>query len=90
MLDSGLFVHAFDDDADRTAHLDRRRSVLPPGGRYFMLCFRDLPGGTGGLTPRPDCRRLRRRVAGRIDRAGRPRQRHRDGIRTWLARLART
>ncbi len=39
VLDSGLFVHVFDNDDDRAAYIDGLRSVVPPGGRYFMLCF---------------------------------------------------
>ncbi|WP_326718404.1 MULTISPECIES: class I SAM-dependent methyltransferase [unclassified Streptomyces] len=40
VLDCGLFVHVFDDNDDRTAYIDNLRSVMPPGGLYFMLCFR--------------------------------------------------
>jgi hypothetical protein len=44
VLDCGLF-HIFNDD-DRAAFADSLRSVLRPGGRYFMLCFSDQqPGG---------------------------------------------
>lgn len=39
VLDCGLF-HVFD-EADRAAYADGLRSVLHPGGRYFMLCFSD-------------------------------------------------
>jgi SAM-dependent methyltransferase len=47
VLDSGLFVHVYDDIDDRSAYLDGLRSVLRPGGRYFMLCFRGQPAGSG-------------------------------------------
>lgn len=39
VLDCGLF-HIFSDD-DRGAFVDSLRSVVPPGGRYFMLCISD-------------------------------------------------
>jgi len=46
VLDCGLF-HIFDGD-DRVAFVDSLRSVLPPGGRYFMLCFSDRQPGEWG------------------------------------------
>ena len=39
VLDSGLLVHVIDDEQDRTAYLRGLHAVLPPGGRYFVLCF---------------------------------------------------
>ncbi len=46
VLDCGLF-HVFDDD-DRATFVKGLRSVVAPGGRYFMLCFSDRqPGGFG-------------------------------------------
>jgi SAM-dependent methyltransferase len=46
VLDCGLF-HIFG-EADRAEFVDALRSVVPPGGRYFMLGFSDLqPGGWG-------------------------------------------
>jgi SAM-dependent methyltransferase len=46
VLDSGLF-HVFGDD-DRARYVGSLRAVIPPGGRYFMLCFSDLePPGYG-------------------------------------------
>ncbi|GAA1376291.1 class I SAM-dependent methyltransferase [Streptomyces beijiangensis] len=45
VLDCGLF-HIFSAQ-DRGAYLDSLRSVVPPGGRCFMLCFSDQqPGDT--------------------------------------------
>jgi SAM-dependent methyltransferase len=41
VLDCGLFHIIVRDEEDRTAYLDGLRSVVLPGGRYFMLCFRD-------------------------------------------------
>jgi SAM-dependent methyltransferase len=46
VLDSGLF-HVFQDD-DRPTFVDNLRAVIPPGGRYFMLCFSDLQPGAWG------------------------------------------
>ncbi|MFF0087624.1 class I SAM-dependent methyltransferase [Streptomyces canus] len=46
VLDCGLF-HIFD-DADRTAYADGLRSVLPPGGRFFMLCCSDREQSSWG------------------------------------------
>jgi len=39
VLDSGLLVHVLDDEQDRDDYLRGLRTVLPPGGRYFVLCF---------------------------------------------------
>src|SRR5206468_1744705 len=39
VLDCGLF-HVFDDD-DRAMFVKGLRSIVTPGGRYFMLCFSD-------------------------------------------------
>jgi cyclopropane fatty-acyl-phospholipid synthase-like methyltransferase len=46
VLDCGLF-HIFADD-DRVTFVESLRSVLPPGGRYFMLCFSDRQPGDWG------------------------------------------
>ncbi|HKS43693.1 MAG TPA: class I SAM-dependent methyltransferase [Amycolatopsis sp.] len=46
MLDCGLF-HIFG-DADRSAFVASLRSVLRPGGRYFMLGFSDQQPGDWG------------------------------------------
>lgn len=48
VLDCGLF-HIFGED-DRGAFVDSIRSVIPPGGRYFMLCFSDQEPGSWGRT----------------------------------------
>jgi 2-polyprenyl-3-methyl-5-hydroxy-6-metoxy-1,4-benzoquinol methylase len=40
VLDSGLLVHVIDEEKDRTAYLQGLQAVVPPGGRYFVLCFR--------------------------------------------------
>ena len=46
VLDCGLF-HVFDDQ-DRARYVDSLRAVIPPGGRYFMLCFSDRQPGQLG------------------------------------------
>ena len=46
VLDSGLF-HVFD-DADRHRFVESIRSVVPAGGRYFMLCFSERQSGDFG------------------------------------------
>lgn len=46
VLHCGLF-HIFDDD-DRAAYIEGLRSVVPPGGRYFMLGFSDRQPGEWG------------------------------------------
>jgi SAM-dependent methyltransferase len=46
VLDSALF-HVFSDE-DRVRYAASLRGVVPPGGRYFMLCFSDRqPPGFG-------------------------------------------
>jgi len=46
VTDSGLF-HTLS-DGDRPVFVENLAAILPPGGRYFMLCFSDLePGGYG-------------------------------------------
>ena len=46
VLDSGL-LHVFD-DAERARFVDALRAVVPPGGRYYLLCFSDQqPGDLG-------------------------------------------
>ncbi|MDU8991960.1 class I SAM-dependent methyltransferase [Streptomyces mirabilis] len=46
VLDCGLF-HVFDDD-DRNAYIDGLRSVIPPGGHFFMLCCSDREQSSWG------------------------------------------
>jgi cyclopropane fatty-acyl-phospholipid synthase-like methyltransferase len=46
VLDSGLF-HVLEDD-DRRAFVDGLRVVVPPGGRYLLLCFSDRQPGVLG------------------------------------------
>ena len=46
VLDSGLF-HVFDDE-DRARFAASLRTVIPAGGRYYMLCFSDRQPGTLG------------------------------------------
>ena len=91
VLDCGLF-HIFNDD-DRAAFVDSLRYVLPPGGRYFMLCFSDQQPGDWG-----PCRVTRDEITASftdgwridsiepstIDITTDP-----EGIRAWLVALTR-
>ncbi|MDQ2882324.1 MAG: class I SAM-dependent methyltransferase [Actinomycetota bacterium] len=93
VLDCGLF-HIFTDD-DRAAFVNSLRSVVAPGGRYFMLCFSDQQPGDSW----PRVRRVTRdeitasfaegwRVdsieSATIDITTDP-----DGIRAWLVAVTR-
>jgi cyclopropane fatty-acyl-phospholipid synthase-like methyltransferase len=46
VLDCGLF-HVFD-DAERAAFVTSLGAAIPPGGRYWMLCFSDRMPGVWG------------------------------------------
>ncbi len=46
VLDCGLF-HVLDDD-ERGRYVDSLAAVVPPGGRYHMLCFSDRQPGEWG------------------------------------------
>ncbi|HEV3266364.1 MAG TPA: class I SAM-dependent methyltransferase [Acidimicrobiales bacterium] len=46
VLDCGLF-HVFE-DGDRVRYVDSLRTVLPPGGHMYMLCFSDRQPGDWG------------------------------------------
>jgi cyclopropane fatty-acyl-phospholipid synthase-like methyltransferase len=53
VIDSGLF-HVFD-DTDRHAYVTSLRSVLQPGGIFYLMCFSDLqPGELGPRRVRQD------------------------------------
>jgi len=92
VLDCGLF-HIFDGD-DRAAYVDGLRSVLPPGGRYFMLGFSDRQQGEWGRIHKltrdeieaafVDGWRIDSVEPSTIDITTDP-----DGIRAWLVALTR-
>jgi SAM-dependent methyltransferase len=46
VIDSGLF-HVFSDN-DRRRYVDSLAAVLKPGGKVFLMCFRDEEPGTEG------------------------------------------
>jgi cyclopropane fatty-acyl-phospholipid synthase-like methyltransferase len=46
VLDCGLF-HVLD-DTERERYVDSLAAVIPPGGRYHMLCFSDAQPGDWG------------------------------------------
>jgi SAM-dependent methyltransferase len=91
VLDCGLF-HIFTDD-DRASFVDSLRSVVAPGGRYFMLGFSDQQPGRWGphrLTREEiaaafaDRWRVDSIEPATIDITTDP-----DGIRAWLVALIR-
>jgi cyclopropane fatty-acyl-phospholipid synthase-like methyltransferase len=92
VLDCGLF-HVFDDD-ERALFAESLRTVLRPGGRYFMLCFSERqPGVWGPRRVRQDEIRATFRDGWRIDSIEAaeidvtisP-----DRVQAWLAMLTRT
>jgi cyclopropane fatty-acyl-phospholipid synthase-like methyltransferase len=93
VLDSGLF-HVFSDE-DRARFVAALAAVIPPGGRYHMLCFSDRQPGT--LGPRriaeseirdafqsPDWR------VDAIDAATMDINMDEIGVRAWRASITRT
>jgi cyclopropane fatty-acyl-phospholipid synthase-like methyltransferase len=46
IIDSGLF-HVFSDE-DRVRYVEGLKTVLKPGGRFFLLCFSEQTPGTQG------------------------------------------
>jgi SAM-dependent methyltransferase len=94
VLDCGLF-HIFGDD-DRAAYAGSLRSVLQPGGRYFLLCASDTQPPDGwGRVHRVSQEQIITTFAGgwradsiepaMIDITTSP-----GGIPAWLAALTRT
>jgi SAM-dependent methyltransferase len=92
VLDSGLF-HVLE-DGDRPAFVDGLRAVIPPGGRYFMLCFSDQqPGYFGPRRITQDEIRATLGAGWRIDSiepAMMDNAVQRDAARCWLATITRT
>jgi len=92
VLDCGLF-HLFDGD-DRAAYTGALRSVVAPGGRYFMLGFSDRQPGEWGRVHKltrgeieaafADGWRIGSMEPAVIDITTDP-----DGIRAWLVALTR-
>ncbi|MDP9331221.1 MAG: class I SAM-dependent methyltransferase [Actinomycetota bacterium] len=92
ILDCGLF-HVFDDD-DRPRYVDSLGAVIPPGGRYHMLCFSEGEPGTWGP------RRVRQAEirasfedgwsVGSIDAATMDVTIDPGGVHAWLATITRT
>ncbi|HEV2446247.1 MAG TPA: class I SAM-dependent methyltransferase [Candidatus Sulfopaludibacter sp.] len=91
VLDSGLF-HVFD-DAGRGAFVDSLKAVIPPGSRYFMLCFSDLqPGDFGPRRVTQSEIRASFAEGWRIDSIEPAKFEIRivpDGALAWLARITR-
>ena len=91
VLDCGLF-HVFA-GAERTSYVDSLRSVLAPGGRYFMLGFSDRQPGDGGphrlahadiTAAFADGWRIDTLAPATIEITTDP-----DGVRAWFAALTR-
>jgi SAM-dependent methyltransferase len=91
VLDCGLF-HVLD-DADRRSFVENLRAVIPPGGRYFMLCFSDRqPGDFGPRRISRDEIRASFEKGWQVDSIEPAKLDTRmvpDGILAWLARITR-
>ena len=92
VIDSGLF-HVLEDD-DRWAFVDGLRAVVPPGGRYFLLCFSDRePGVLGPRRITQDEIRTTFADGWRVDSIEPvmiDSSSQRGAVRAWLAALTRT
>jgi SAM-dependent methyltransferase len=93
VLDSGLLVHLIENEADRVAYRHGLRAVVPPGGRYFVLCFRSRQAGSPAVrhlvreditTYLADDWRLDSIEPATLDSLSDP-----DGIPAWLVALTR-
>ncbi|MCH7496859.1 MAG: class I SAM-dependent methyltransferase [Candidatus Marinimicrobia bacterium] len=91
VVDCGLF-HVFS-AAERPVFVNQLRSVLLPGGKYFMLCFSDREPGTSG--PHRVSRNVIRsafRDGWRIDQIQEARFEthiHAEGALAWLVSITR-
>jgi cyclopropane fatty-acyl-phospholipid synthase-like methyltransferase len=92
VLDSGLF-HIFD-DVDRGRYVDNLAVVMPPGGRYFMVCFSDrTPGDWGPRRVTEAEIRDSFRDGWRVDSVEATRMvltQIPDGVPAWMASVTRT
>jgi cyclopropane fatty-acyl-phospholipid synthase-like methyltransferase len=92
VLDCGLF-HVLGDD-ERALFADSLRSVLRPGGHYFMLCFSDRqPGDWGPRRVRQDEIRASFHDGWRIDSIAPAKIEitiSPDGAQAWLTTVTRT
>ena len=92
VIDCGVF-HVFD-DADRRRYVDSLAAVIPPGGRYFMLCFSEhQPGDWGPRRITQDEIRASFAEGWRVDSIDPARLVVTilpDGVYAWLSALTRT
>ena len=92
VLDCGLF-HVLDDE-DRRSFVDNLAAVIPPSGRYLMLCFSELqPGDTGPRRVTQDEIRASFASGWQVDSiepAKLETTMGSDGVRGWLACITRT
>ena len=91
VVDCGLF-HVFS-AAERPVFVNQLRSVLLPGGKYFMLCFSDREAGTSG-PHRVSRKEIRSafRDGWRIDQIQEARFEthiHAEGALAWLVSITR-
>jgi 2-polyprenyl-3-methyl-5-hydroxy-6-metoxy-1,4-benzoquinol methylase len=92
VLDCGLF-HVFEDN-DRVRYVDSLRAAIPPGGRFFLLCFSDQH--VPGLGPRRVSQQEIRASFAEgwevesIDEAGLETTIQPDGVPAWRASIIRT
>jgi cyclopropane fatty-acyl-phospholipid synthase-like methyltransferase len=92
VIDSGLF-HVFE-DGDRAEYVASLARVIPPGGRYFMLCFSQFQPGDWGPR-RVTEEEIRASFSGgwRVDSIDGCRMELTSvpaGVSAWLAKLTRT
>jgi cyclopropane fatty-acyl-phospholipid synthase-like methyltransferase len=92
VLDSLVF-HIFG-GTNRTTYVESLRSVLRPGGRYFMLCFSDRQPGELGLPHKLTQSEINTAFSegwqvDSIEPTTIDSTRHPDGIHGWLAAVTR-
>ena len=92
VLDSGL-LHVFEDE-DRARYVDALGTVVPPGGRLYLLCFNEhVPGDTGPRRVTQDEIRSSFRHGWRvaaIEPARIVATFNADGVPAWCATIHRT
>lgn len=92
VVDCGLF-HVLE-DPDRVKYVESLKAVVAPGGRYYMLCFSDLEPGDAGprRISQPEIREsfgdgwsVEQIQPSIIETTRGP-----EGVKAWLAEIART
>ena len=92
VLDCGL-LHVLEDE-DRARYVDALRTVVPPGGRLYLLCFSEhVSGDTGPRRVTQDEIRSSFRDGWRVDAIEAARivaTFNADGVPAWRATIYRT